>query len=229
MSTNGTKWFLQGKWLEYCSCDHGCPCEAMAPPTQGHCDGVVAMKIDEGYFGDTRLDDILVVATFYFPRAIHHGGGHMQPILPAYTTEGQREAIFAILSGEGQPEGTIFNIFSVIVEHHHDPLYLEMEFDWDVEKRRARISAPGVVEAATVPVRNPVTDREERIRTVLPGGWVFYEAEVGSGTAKGIGDIKFDFSQRHSSLGHFAFDNDGMAHSYEEAIARSGLDKVARA
>ena len=226
MSTNGTTWFLQGKWLEYCSCDHGCPCEAMAPPTQGHCDGVVAMKIDEGYFGDVRLDDILVVATFYFPRAIHHGGGHMQPILPAHTTEGQREAIFTILSGEGQPEGTIFNIFSVIVEHHHDPLYLEMEFDWDVEQRRARISAPGVVEAVTAPIRNPVTDREERIRTVLPGGWTFYEAEVGSGTAKGIGDIKFDFSQRHSSLGHFAFDNNGMAHNYEEAKARYGLDRA---
>lgn len=40
------KWFMQGKWLEYCSCDYGCPCETMAEPTYGHCDGVVAMKSD---------------------------------------------------------------------------------------------------------------------------------------------------------------------------------------
>jgi hypothetical protein len=226
MSENGSKWFLQGKWLEYCSCDHGCPCEAMASPTQGHCDGAVAMMIDEGHYGDVRLDDTLVVATFYFPRAIHHGGGHMQAILPEQSSEAQREALFAILGGEGQPAGTIFNIFSVIIEHHHEPLYLPMEFDWDVKKRRARISAPGVVEASTVPIRNPVTDKEELIRTVLPEGWTFYEAEVGSGTAKGIGSIKFDFSQRHSSLAHFAFDNNGMAYSYGEARERYGLDNV---
>jgi hypothetical protein len=199
----------------------------MASPTQGHCDGVVAMKIDEGYFGDVRLDDLLVVATFFFPRAIHHGGGHMHPILPEHSTEQQREALFTILSGEGQPPGTIFNIFSIIIEHHHDPLYLPMEFEWDVTARRARISVPGVVTAETVPIRNPVTDKEERIRTVLPEGWTFYEAEVGSGTAKGIGDIKFDFSQRHSSLANFAFDNNGMAYSYEDSKARYGLDKIA--
>ncbi len=219
-----TKWFLQGKWLEYCSCDYGCPCESMAPPTQGHCDGAIAMKIDEGYYGGVRLDGQLIAATFYFPRAIHHGGGHMQPILEQRSTDEQREAMFAILSGEGQPEGTIFNIFSMIIEHHHDPLYLPMEFDWDVDKRRARISVPGVVTSSTVPIRNPVTDKEEQIRTVLPDGWVFYEAQVASGTAKGIGDIKFDFSQRHSSLAHFAFDNNGMAYTYDEAKRRYGFD-----
>ncbi len=219
-----TKWFLQGKWLEYCSCDYGCPCEAMAPPTQGHCDGVVGMKIDEGYYGDVRLDGLAVIATFFFPRAIHHGGGHMHPILDEHSTEEQREALFAILSGEGQPEGTIFNIFSVIIEHHHDPLYLPIKFEWDIEGRRAQISIPGVVNAATEPIRNPVTDKQERVRTVLPEGWVFYEAEVGSGTAKSISDLKFDYSQRHSSLAHFAFDNNGMAFSYDEAKQRYGLD-----
>lgn len=89
------------------------------------------------------------------------------------------------------------------------------------------MNVPGVVRAETVPIRNPVTDDEVQIRTVLPKGWVFYEAEVGSGTAKGIADIKFDYSQRHSSLSKFAFDNDGMAYSYEEARKRYGLDKVA--
>ena len=217
-------WFMQGKWLEYCSCDHGCPCESMAPPTRGHCDGVIGMKIDEGYYGDVRLNGLVIAATFYFPRAIHHGDGHMQPILEERTTEAQREAIFKILSGEGQPVGTMFQIFSVIVDHLHDPLFLPIEFAWDIHKRTARLAVPDVAMATTVPIRNPVTDKEERIRTVLPGGWNFYEAEVASGTAKGIGDMKFDFAQRHSSLAYFAFDNNGMAFSYEEAKRRFPLD-----
>jgi hypothetical protein len=53
-----TQWFWKGKWLEYCSCDWGCPCESNAPPSRGHCDGVVAMHIDEGNYGDVKLDGI---------------------------------------------------------------------------------------------------------------------------------------------------------------------------
>ena len=219
-----TKWFMQGKYVEYCSCDYGCPCETMAPPTYGHCEGVIAMKVDEGYYGDVRLDDLIIAATFFFPRALHHGGGHMQPILPEHATDAQKEAVFKILSGEGQPVGTMFQIFSVIIEHIHQPLFLPIEFAWDIVKRTARISVPTIVTATTSPIRNPVTDKEQRIRTVLPEGWVFYEAEVASGMAKGLGDIKFNLADRHSSLAYFAFDNSGMALTYDEAKQRFGLD-----
>lgn len=222
---SSTRWFLQGKWIEYCSCDVGCPCEGMAPPTEGHCTGVVAMKIDQGYYGDVRLDGQLVAATFYFPRALHHGEGHMQPILEERSTAEQRDAIFTILSGEGQPPNTMFQIFSQVIEHLHDPLFLPMEFDWDVHRRMGRLVVPDQVRAQTEPIRNPVTDEEHRMRTVLPAGWCFYEAEVGAGTAKSIGDIRFDYTRRHSSLAFFAFDNDGMAFSYDEAKSRFGLDQ----
>ena len=63
-----------------------------------------------------------------------------------------------------------------------------------------------------------------QIRTVLPDGWVFYEAEVASGTAKSRGEIRFDYSQRHSSMATFAFNNQGMAHTYQEAKEMYGLD-----
>jgi len=217
-----TQWFIKGKWLEYCSCDYGCPCESMATPTRGHCDGVVAMHIDEGHYGDVRLDNIKVVATFFFPRAIHHGGGAMQPILEPSTTPEQRDAIFKILSGEDQPVGTIFQIFSVIVDKLHEPQFLPITFNWDIEKRTASVDVPGVVRASSVPLRNPVTDEEHRIVTVLPKGWVFYECEGASGTAKATGAIKFDFANRHSSLAPFAFSHKGMAYSYSEAKEHLG-------
>ena len=74
-------WSIEGRYIEYCSCDLGCPCESMAPPTQGYCTGAVGFKIDKGHCDGVSLDGLNVVATFYFPRAIHHGEGHMQPIL----------------------------------------------------------------------------------------------------------------------------------------------------
>jgi hypothetical protein len=63
-----------------------------------------------------------------------------------------------------------------------------------------------------------------RIRTVLPEAWMFYEAELASGTAKGLGDIKFDFARRHCDLAYFAYDNNGMAFTFEEHKKRFGLD-----
>jgi hypothetical protein len=198
----------------------------MAPPTQGHCDGMMAFQIDEGHYGDVNLDGVLVVTTFYFPRAIHHGGGHMQPIFRPETTEAQREAIFAVMSGEGQPMGTMFQIFSIIIETIHEPQFVPIEFEWDLVKRRARVHVPDHITANTTPISNPVTGEDEQIRTVLPDGWVFYEAEVASGTARSTGDVKFDYSQRHSSLATFAFNNSGMAHSFAEAKEMYGLDNA---
>ena len=198
----------------------------MAPPSAGTCDGVVVMHVDKGHFGDVNLDNIPIAATFFFPRAIHHGGGHMQPILPRTTTEEQREALFTILSGEGQPVGTIFNIFSVIIEHHHDPVFTDIAFEWDAMKRRCVLDIPDMVHAETTPIRNPVTDEEIEVRTVLPKGWNFYEGQVGEGAAKSISEIKFDWAKRHSSLAHFAFNNDGMAYSYETAQKRWAFDNL---
>src|SRR5215472_10449003 len=130
----GKNWQIEGRYVEYCSCNRGCPCETMADPTYGDCTGLVAFKIDNGWCEDVRLDDLAVVGTFYFPRAMHHGHGVFQPILDER-------------AGEDQPVGTMFQIFSVCIETIKEPLFAKIEFDWDLEQRRSRIEIPGVVRA----------------------------------------------------------------------------------
>ncbi len=53
----------------------------------------------------------------------------------------------------------MLQIFSVITETIKDPLFTEIEFDWDLEKRRARIEIAVAVRAHSEPIRNPVTTR----------------------------------------------------------------------
>jgi hypothetical protein len=218
----GKSWQIEGKYVEYCSCDQGCPCETMADPTYGSSTGLVAFKIDKGYCEDVQLDDLVVAGTFYFPRAIHHGQGVMQAILDERADEAQRNALFYILSGEDQPVGTMFQIFSVIIETFKPPLFAKIEFDWDFEGRRAKIEVANVVRAHSEPIRNPVTDQEDRMILVLPKGWVFQEAENASGFAKGFGAIKFDLSRRHSSLAHIAWNQNGLVYSYDEYKQKFG-------
>jgi hypothetical protein len=218
----GKNWQIEGKWAEFCNCNYGCPCETMAAPTYGFCTGLVAFKIDNGWCEDVRLDDLAVAATAYLPRALHHGQGIMQPILDERANEAQREALFYILSGEDQPAGTLFQIFSAMIETVKDPLFAKIEFEWDIEKRRARVEIPGVIRARSEPIRNPVTDKEERIITVLPNGWMFHEAENASGLAKSMGAIKFDLNGRHSSLAHIAWNQNGMLHTFNEYKRKFG-------
>ena len=218
----GRNWTIEGQYVEYCSCDHGCPCETMADPTYGDCMGLVAFRIDKGACDGVPLDGLSFVGTFYFPRALHHGNGVFQPILDQRADDAQRDALFYILSGQDQPVGTMFQIFSVIIETIKDPIFADIEFDWDLDRRTARVAVPGVLKARSEPIRNPVTDKEERSILVLPQGWVFHEAENASGVAKSTGTIKFDLSRRHSSLANIAWNQNGLMHSYDEYKQKFG-------
>jgi len=219
----GKDWSIEGRYVEYCSCDMGCPCESMADPTQGYCTGAVGFQVDKGHCEGVSLDGMKVLATFFFPRAIHHGGGHMQPFLEETISDEQRDAMFYILSGEDQPVGTMFQIFSVIVEHHHDPIFTQIDFDWDIKARTARIEVPQSLRARSEAIRNPVTDQEHRMITVLPNGWVFHEAESAAGYAKSTGDLKFDLNQSHSSLAYVAWGPDGLKYDLDETRERYPL------
>jgi hypothetical protein len=216
-------WSIEGRYIEFCSCDMGCPCESMAEPTEGFCTGAVAFQIEKGHCEGVSLDGMKVVATFFFPRAIHHGDGHMQPFLEDTISEEQKDAIFYILTGEDQPAGTMFQIFSLIVEHHHDPVFAKIDFDWDIKARKARIEVPGEIRIHAEPIRNPVTDEEHRIITTLPDGWVFHEAEGAAGYAKSMGELKFDLSRSHSSLAHVAWGPNGLKYDLAEARRRFPL------
>jgi hypothetical protein len=218
----GRDWRIEGKYVEYCSCDLGCPCETMADPTQGWCTGLVAFKIDKGHCETVNLDGLAVVGTFYFPRAMHHGHGVFQPIIDERANEAQRDALFYIMSGADQKVGTVFQIFASVVEVIKEPEFKPITFEWDLVKRTARIDVPDIVRAASEPIRNPVTNREERILLVLPDGWVFHEAENAAGVAKGIGAIKFDLNRQHSSLANVAWGPNGLVHTYDEYKQKYG-------
>ena len=215
-------WMIEGKYVEYCSCDLGCPCESMANPTHGYCTGLVGFNIDKGRCDGVVLDGLLVLAAFYFPRAIHHGQGVMHPIIDERANDAQKDALFYVLSGADQAIGTMFQIFSIIIETVKEPQFAPIRFDWDLGQRRARIEVPATVRAYSEPIRNPVTDAEHRIITVLPNGWVFHEAENVAGFAKGMGPIKFDMNRSHSSMAHVAWGPNGLVHNYQEYKQKFG-------
>lgn len=83
----GKKWSIRGRYVEYCSCEVVCPCFAMGEPSSGHCTGLFAFKIDSGYCDAVRLDNLSVVITEYFPRALIMGRVYCSPSLTSVPTK----------------------------------------------------------------------------------------------------------------------------------------------
>jgi hypothetical protein len=71
-----------------------------------------------------------------------------------------------------------------MIAKHHEPLFLPIEFDADVEERVGRLRVPGVLEITSEPIRNPVTGATHRIRIDLPHGFEYTLAEVAKATTK---------------------------------------------
>jgi hypothetical protein len=196
----GTDWRLKGDWIKNCNCAFGCPCDFNARPTHGKCQGLLGMRIEEGHFGDIKLDGLSFFIVVDFPGPLHEGNGIVQAIIDERASEKQRGALFGILSGQNSAEGTIFHIFTLIVSKMLDPIFAPISVDFDMEGRKARVSIPGVLETETQPIRNPVTGAEHRIQVLMPEGFEHRKAEVASARIDSKGGIKFSVAEGHSSL-----------------------------
>jgi len=196
-------WRIQGPELASCNCDWGCPCQFNALPTHGDCRAAVAMRIDQGHFGDISLDGLHWVTLLAWPGAIHEGNGEALPIVDQRADERQREALLKILAGEEtEPGATIFNVVASTLVTMHEPQFLPIEFEADIESQTGRFAVPGVIETSGEPIRNPVTGAAHRARVVLPHGFEYTEAEFASSTTRTTGSpIALEWSNGH---GHFA-------------------------
>jgi hypothetical protein len=203
-------WRLEGEWMKNCSCAFGCPCDFNARPTQGYCKALVGLRITKGHFNDTKLDGLSFFVTCAWPGALHEGNGQAQPIIDERATPEQREALFGIMSGQNAEEGTLFQIFSVIVTKMHDPIFAPITLQFDKDARTAKLRVPGVLETEVEPIKNPVTGAPTRVRVVTPEGFENHEGEIASCNIRSTGAIKFETKGSHSTLAHVVQTPEGV-------------------
>ena len=94
-------WHLKGDWFDVCSCNIACPCEFAEPPTDDHCEGVLAWHAREGSFGDVSLKDMNVVAVSKFDGNVWAGAQTvvLGMFIDARADDLQRDALGKIFSG----------------------------------------------------------------------------------------------------------------------------------
>lgn len=195
------EWSIEGPHLANCNCDYGCPCQFVALPSDGTCKAVTAWRVDEGHFGEVRLDGLNAANLYAWPGAVHQGGGTMQVIVDERADADQRAALVSILQGEHAEEGaTMLSIYRAMCTTVLEPLFAPIELEIDVEARTARLMIPDCIETELEPLKNPVTGAPHRARIDLPNGLEFRQAEVASGRSKVQAGIAMELSDSHAHL-----------------------------
>ncbi len=207
-----TTWMIKGHAFGSCNCDYGCPCQFGAPkPTHGACEGVTSGQVDEGHFGDTRLDGLRYALLFRWPGPIHEGNGTCLAVIDERGDAAQREAMRKIVHGEDtEPGATHFYVFNSTMSKVLDPVYAPIEFDCDIEARRARLVVPGILEARGEPIRDEVNDTEHRVRIDLPNGFEYRMAEIGRGFLKSGGAIAIELNDTYGQFNELHLTNKGV-------------------
>jgi len=205
------KWTIRALEFGNCNCAYGCPCQFNALPTHGDCRAVVGFQINEGHHGETILDGLNVAVIWSWPGAVHQGHGEAAMIIDKRADEAQRKALLRIFSGQDtEPGATIFNVFASTLDKVHEPIFSDIDFTIDIERRTARISVPGHIDSRGEPILNPVTKREHRVRIDSPNGFEYKFAEVGRGWSKTTGPLELDLADSYGQFCHVNLSQSGV-------------------
>src|SRR5688572_26793991 len=166
------KWNFEADFIQACSCDYGCPCEFSAPPTRGFCEGMIALNITRGRYGDLSLDGIGMALAVRWPKAIHEGNGEACLYIDEKANAAQREALVEIASGKagGLPFEIVVTTFSKINERRF------VSITFSMSGRNSSVKVGNVMDVLLEPIKNPVTDEPESVRVEHSTGFIFKQA-----------------------------------------------------
>jgi hypothetical protein len=204
-------WEFKGREFANCTCEYGCNCQFNALPDKGHCYAVVGIQIDEGHHGDTRLDGLRIAGIYKWPGPIHEGNGAAIAFIDERASPAQRESLLKILSGQDtDPFATIFAVFASTLSKFHDPVFTKVDFEVDPDERRAKLFVDGYIDSVGEPIRNKVTGVELKAQIVMPNGFEYAVADIGSGRSRTQGPLEVDFADTYGQFAHLHMNSHGV-------------------
>jgi hypothetical protein len=170
-----------------------------------------AIAVDKGRYGDVKLDGLKLGVVFQWPGPIHEGKGKCQAAVDAKASPEQRDALLKIMTGQDtEPFATMFAVYASTIEKMYDPMFTRIDFDVDVDARRAKVKVEGLFDLAAEPIRNPVTGADHRARIDLPHGFEYELAEIGSGSSRSSGNIAYELKNSYAQFARLHLNNKGV-------------------
>jgi len=135
-------WNLSGSYFETCNCEPACPCIFLSPPTTGDCTVLIAWHIDDGIYGNVKLDGLNAVLVVHSPGNMAKVKWEAALYFDQKANQSQKDALTQIFTGKagGHPAalgsfiGTVLGIKST-------------EIEYKVDGKRRSLSIPNIAEA----------------------------------------------------------------------------------
>ena len=208
------QWWMKGDWFDVCSCDIPCPCEFAQPPTNNHCDGVMAYHIREGEYGDVRLDGFSVIAVLRFDGNLWTGEAEVifGIFIDERADERQREAMQKVFSG--QAGGFMATVADLMGEEGLWCEFVPITFEVADDLAYWRAEIPGKVQAYAEALTGPTTPPGARVQLLNPPGSETGPGQVctwGKTTDNLVSAQEFQWNWADKSSKHIPFDWTGPA------------------
>jgi hypothetical protein len=185
--------------IESCNCPPNCPCQFAGLPTNGSCHFLIGYHVQNGTFGEVRLDGAKFVVICMYPGAIHQGDGSAALFVDESLAEPQVNALAQILSGKhgGMP----WEALAATVTSFDGPVRSKIEMK--VNGTHSSFRIPGVLELQQTPLRDSVSGAEKEVHIVYPkGGFFWNDGNVCTSAAMKAAHGKLSFAHPGNYAAH---------------------------
>jgi hypothetical protein len=195
-------WNMKGVLIIACNCEYGCPCNVNGRPTTGKCEGGWTWQIEQGKYGELKVDGLNIGLYANWPAAIHEGNGVATTLVDERADSSQRDALTALVEGRA---GGPWAIFRKTFKELHGPNVVRYEVQ--TESRLPSVRGGDKLAIETEWIRNPVTKETTHPRLELPEGLLVKDlALVGSKRfTLNAGEVEYDHSGRYAAFGFFQY------------------------
>lgn len=199
-----TRYTIEGRLLEVCSCNAPCPCWVGEDPDGGTCDSVLGWRVDRGVVEGVDVSGLTLALSVFIPGNVLAGNWKAVVYVDDAATAEQEEALLKVFTG--QLGGAIADLAALI----GDVVAVERApIRFDVEEGSGIIAIGDVAEAELVPFRGATgaaTALHDTVFSTIPGSPAF----VGKAkrfrrdaAAHGLRDVELE--GRNAIQGHFRF------------------------
>jgi hypothetical protein len=199
-----TSWRMRGDVMEACSCATTCPCNFGSDPTPLPCDVVLGWRIEDGNYGNTRLDGLSVVLYGRIPGNVFQGNWTVGVYLDQRASQPQAQALGDIFAGNagGWPA-----MLSSLIGNLLPPKQVPIQFQ-TVDHEHS-ITIPGLLEVGSERVPNPLPGQPPLDPKVSDLAVPFYTGSVSVRRSRTLRlsdpGMSFQYAGRSSLVGQFDY------------------------
>ena len=199
-----TSWRMRGDVMEACSCATTCPCNFGSDPTPLPCEVVIGWRIQDGNYGNTRLDGLSVVLYGRIPGNVFQGNWTVGVYLDQRASQPQAQALGDIFAGNagGWPA-----MLSSLIGNLLPPKQVPIQFQ--TVDGEHNITIPGLLEVGSERVPNPLPGQPPLDLKVSDLAVPFYTGSVNVRRSRTLRlsdpGMSFQYTGRSSLVGQFDY------------------------